>query len=81
MFTPRAAHSLSANIRNDVFLGRGRNLRGKALRKVSNVWKSTGPSRRSPRRWRCTVRADASSELEDGQIEGVCHVHARLTTF
>jgi len=71
MFTPRAAHSLSANIRNDVFLGRGRNLRGKALRKVSNVWKSTGPSRRSPRRWRCTVRADASSELEDGQIEGI----------
>ena len=73
MFAPRAAHSLSANIRNDVFLGRRRALQGRALLKVSNVWKSKRPSLRNPRRC-CTVRADAASELEDGQIEGVCHV-------
>ena len=80
MFAPRAAHGLSANIRNDVFLGRRRALQGRALLKVSNVWKSKRPSLRNPRRC-CTVRADAASELEDGQIEGVCHVPDYLSAF
>ena len=71
MFTSRGLPSLSACVRDDVFLGRGNRLRQNGLRPLSNVGISSGFPRRPPGRRCCAIRANSSSELEDGQIEGV----------
>jgi len=71
MLTSRIVPSLSACVRDDVYVGRGNRLRQNGLRQSSSEGGSSGSPRRPPGRTCRAVRANSSSELEDGQIEGV----------
>lgn len=74
MVSPCVAPSLTSRVRSDVFLRRSRASGEKTLlrqsvnvRRKSRFAVPAGAGRRP-----CVaVRADATSELEDGQIEGV----------
>lgn len=71
------APSLTSSVRSDVFFRRSRASGEKTLRQSVNVRRKSrfavpaGVGRRSY----VAVRADATSELEDGQIEGVRPPH------
>ena len=71
MLTSRIVPSLSACVRDDVYLGRGNRSRQHGLRQSSYEGGSSGSPRMPPGRTCRAVRANSSSELEDGQIEGV----------
>ena len=77
MLTSRIVPSLSACVRDDVYLGRGNRSRQHGLRQSSYEGGSSGSPRRPPGRTCRAVRANSSSELEDGQIEGVRMLNPR----
>ena len=75
MLTSRATANV-ATARSDVFFGRGRTSGARTLRRAA----STVGLRTSPKfggRKPMAIRADAASELEEGQIEGVRVARAR----